>query len=70
MTAAIPLGLGHLYFIKNIGDYHIGGEVVGFCLVGKTDTVTEYVVANRYYVLGYHITALVQEGICPGGFGK
>lgn len=60
----------YLYFVEDFGDYHVGGEVVGFCLVAQADAVTEHVVAHRYYVFGYYISALVQESICAAALAS
>ena len=61
---------GHLYFVQNFGDDFIGGDVVGFSLVGKADAVAEYIVAHCAHILGNHIAALVKECIGAGGTCK
>jgi len=62
--------LGHLNLVEDVGDYHVGSEVVGFGLVGQADAVTQYVVAYRDDVFGDYIAALVQERVCAGGFSQ
>ena len=56
----------HLYFVEYLGDDFVGGDVIGFSLVGDTDTVAEHIVADGYDIFGDHETSLVQERICAG----
>ena len=65
-----PSKSGDLNFVEDIGDDHVGGEVVCFGFVGEADAVTKHVVAYRNDIFGNNVSSLVEEGIGSGSLGK
>ena len=61
---------GNLNFVKDFGDDFVSGDVVCFGFVCQADAVSENVVRHCDDILGYHISALMDEGIGFGGLSQ
>ena len=52
---------GHLDLVEYLRNNLVGGDVIGFGLVGESDAVAEYVVTHCTHIFGNYITALTRE---------
>ena len=55
---------GYFNLVDNLADDFLGGDVVGFRLVGQADTMAQHIMSHGTDIFGYHISATLDECVC------